>query len=103
MTPRPVLRVGLTGGIASGKTTVAAMLSDLGAYVIDADHVAHTLLEPGGRAVEAVVDRFGSDVLADDGGIDRAVLGRLVFADPLQEPRHTHRYPPSWHLGWAFL
>jgi dephospho-CoA kinase len=81
MTPRPVLRVGLTGGIASGKTTVAAVFSELGAYVLDADRIAHGLLEPGGRAVEAVVDRFGSDVLADGGGIDREALGRLVFAD----------------------
>jgi dephospho-CoA kinase len=82
MTPRPVLRIGLTGGIASGKTTVAGMLSELGAFVIDADHIAHGLLEPGGRAVEAVADRFGSDLLDDGGGIDREALGRLVFADP---------------------
>lgn len=82
MTPRPVLRVGLTGGIASGKTTVAGIFSELGAYVIDADRIAHRMLEPGGRAVEAVADRFGSDLLDDDGGIDRETLGRLVFADP---------------------
>lgn len=82
MTPRPVLRVGLTGGIASGKTTVASIFSELGAYVIDADRIAHRMLEPGGRAVEAVADRFGSDLLDDDGGIDRETLGRLVFADP---------------------
>jgi dephospho-CoA kinase len=87
MTPRPVLRVGLTGGIASGKTTVAGFLSELGAYVVDADRIAHELLAPGGRAVDAVVSRFGTDVLDDDGGIDRAALGRLVFADP--DARHA--------------
>jgi dephospho-CoA kinase len=82
MTPRPVLSVGLTGGIASGKSTVAGFLVALGAYLVDADRIAHELLAPGGRAVDAVVDRFGTDVLADGGGIDREALGRLVFADP---------------------
>jgi dephospho-CoA kinase len=87
MTPRPVLSVGLTGGIASGKSTVAGFLAELGAYLVDADRIAHELLAPGGHAVDAVVDRFGTDVLADDGGIDREALGRLVFADP--DARHA--------------
>jgi dephospho-CoA kinase len=87
MTPRPVLSVGLTGGIASGKSTVAGFLAELGAYLVDADCIAHELLAPGGHAVDAVVDRFGTDVLADDGGIDREALGRLVFADP--DARHA--------------
>ena len=79
---RPVLRVGLTGGIASGKTTVARMLSELGGFVVDADRIAHELLAPGGRAVDAVVGRFGREVLDARGGIDRGALGKLVFADP---------------------
>lgn len=87
MKPRPVLRVGLTGGIASGKTTVAGFLSELGAYLVDADKIAHELLAPGGRAVEGVVARFGTEVLDDDGGIDREHLGRLVFAHP--DARHA--------------
>jgi len=82
MTPRPVLSVGLTGGIASGKSKVAGFLAELGAYLVDADRIAHELLAPGGHAVDAVVDRFGTDMLAGGGGIDREVLGRLVFADP---------------------
>ena len=87
MTPRPVLSVGLTGGIASGKSTVAGFLTELGAYLVDADAIAHELLAPRGHAVDAVVDRFGTDVLAEDGGIDREALGRLVFADP--DARHA--------------
>jgi dephospho-CoA kinase len=87
MTPRPVLRVGLTGGIASGKSSVAGFLSELGAYLVDADRIAHELLAPGGHGVEAVVGRFGTDVLDDDDGIDRERLGRLVFADP--DARHA--------------
>jgi len=87
MTSRPVFSVGLTGGIASGKSTVAGFLSELGAYLVDADRISHELLAPGGRAVEAVVSRFGTDVLAEDGRIDRELLGRLVFADP--DARHA--------------
>jgi dephospho-CoA kinase len=79
---RPVLRVGLTGGIASGKTTVARMLSDLGAFVADADRIAHELLAPGGRAVDAVVGHFGREILDARDGIDRSALARRVFADP---------------------
>jgi len=87
MTPRPVFSVGLTGGIASGKSTVAGFLAELGAYLVDADRIAHGLLAPGGHAVDAVVDRFGTDVLAAAGGIDREALGRLVFAAP--DARHA--------------
>jgi len=76
-----VLRVGLTGGIASGKSTVAAALADLGACVVDADRVAHEVMARGGAAYDAVVRRFGRSILAADGTIDRAALARLVFAD----------------------
>ncbi len=78
---RPVLRVGLTGGIASGKSTVAGMLSGLGAFVVDADRIAHELLAPRGGAVDEVAHRFGRDLLDARGGIDRGALGALVFAD----------------------
>lgn len=73
--------VGLTGGIGSGKSTVARELAERGAVVIDADRIARRLLEPDGDAFSAVVARFGSDVLAPDGTIDRSRLAQLVFAD----------------------
>ena len=74
--------IGLTGGIATGKSTVAAMLAGRGAAVIDADAIAHEVLLPGAPAVEDVVRRFGDGVLDRDGAIDRAALGAVVFADP---------------------
>lgn len=77
-----MLRVGLTGGIGSGKSTVAAQLGALGAVVVDADAVAREVVEPGMPALAAVRDRFGPDVLDADGRLDRPALGRLVFGDP---------------------
>lgn len=74
--------VGLTGGICSGKSTVAAMFSRLGATVIDADQVAHELVEPGGPLFEAIVSAFGQEVVGADGRIDRRRLGAVVFSDP---------------------
>ena len=81
MSSRPVLRVGLTGGIASGKTTVAAMLAEHGAFILDADRIAHETIAPGGAAHAAVVARFGSAVVEADGSISRPRLGALVFTD----------------------
>jgi dephospho-CoA kinase len=78
---RLVLTVGLTGGIACGKSTVDAMFGELGAHVIDADAIVHGLLASGGAAVAPVTSAFGSSVAAADGGIDRAALGAIVFAD----------------------
>jgi dephospho-CoA kinase len=75
------MRVGLTGGVASGKSTVSAILADLGAIVIDSDKLAREVVEPGTPGLAAVVEEFGEDVLADDGGLDRAALGAIVFAD----------------------
>ena len=77
-----MLRVGLTGGIGSGKSTVSAQLASLGAVVLDADAVARQVVEPGTPALAAVVDRFGPGVLGPDGTLDRPALGRLVFGDP---------------------
>ncbi|MEO5761940.1 MAG: dephospho-CoA kinase [Vicinamibacteria bacterium] len=80
MSPAP-LRVGLTGSIASGKTTVARRLKDRGIPVIDLDKVGHEVLRKRHEAFEPVVQAFGEGVLGPDGEIDRKVLGALVFAD----------------------
>ena len=74
-------RLGLTGGIASGKSAVAGMLRELGFQVLDADGLAHTLIEPGQPAYQEVLREFGTDVLQADGRIDRGKLGAVVFAD----------------------
>ena len=74
--------VGLTGGIASGKSTVAELLAAHGAVIIDSDRLAREVVEPGTAGLAAVVDWFGTGVLAADGSLDRAALGRIVFADP---------------------
>ena len=77
-----MLRVGLTGGIGSGKSTVSARLAALGAFVVDADAVAREVVEPGTPGLAAVVERFGPGVVTADGTLDRPALGRLVFGDP---------------------
>jgi dephospho-CoA kinase len=74
--------IGLTGNIATGKSTVLKMLARLGAATIDADKVAHQVIEPGGPAYTATIKAFGSQILRDDGTIDRARLGQIVFNDP---------------------
>jgi dephospho-CoA kinase len=73
--------IGLTGGIGSGKSTVAAMLAARGAVVIDADRVAHEVYAPGTEGFDSVVARFGNEVIGADGNIDRKALGALVFGD----------------------
>jgi dephospho-CoA kinase len=73
--------VGLTGGIASGKTTVSMMFSDLGIPVIDADDLAREVVEPGTPGLQAIVDEFGEDVLDEEGELDRKKVGELVFGD----------------------
>lgn len=78
---RPLL-IGLTGNIATGKTTVARMLADLGAATIDADKVAHHVMRPGTPVHAKIVAAFGPKILTPEGEIDRNRLGRLVFADP---------------------
>lgn len=74
--------VGLTGGICSGKSTIAEMFQRLGATVIDADQVAHALVEPGQPLFETVASAFGREIVGADGRIDRRRLGAMVFADP---------------------
>ena len=79
--------VGLTGGIASGKSTVSAMLEHLGAEVIDADLVSREVVEPGTRGFSEVVDAFGRGILQSDGALSRAALAQLVFADSAQRKK----------------
>jgi dephospho-CoA kinase len=75
------VRVGLTGGVGSGKSTVAGLLRDRGAVVVDADAIAREVVEPGTPGFDAVVDRFGPEIVAADGGLDRAKLAGIVFTD----------------------
>src|SRR6478735_10332924 len=75
------MRVGLTGGVASGKSTVAAMLAELGAVVIDADALAREVVAKGTPGLAAVVEEFGEELLGADGELDRPAMGRLVFND----------------------
>lgn len=75
-------RVGLTGGIASGKSTVAECLRDLGAVVVDHDGLARQVVEPGSSGLAEIVARFGAGVLQPDGSLDRGALGAVVFGDP---------------------
>jgi dephospho-CoA kinase len=79
-TPKTV--IGLTGNIGVGKSTVMALLAELGAVGIDADKVAHEVMEPGQPAYERIVARFGPPIAPDGGPIDRVRLGQIVFTDP---------------------
>ncbi len=85
--PRPTYRVGLTGSIASGKSTVAKRLKDSGIPVIDLDKVGHEVLRRRHEAFEPVVAEFGEGILGPDGEIDRKKLGAVVFADPSARER----------------
>jgi dephospho-CoA kinase len=78
----PVRRVGLTGGIGSGKSTVSRVLHDLGAWIVDTDALAHRLTAPGGRAIPAIAEHFGPDMIDTNGAMDRARMRERVFADP---------------------
>ncbi len=90
-----MLVVGLTGGICSGKSTVAAMFERLGAVVIDADRVAHELQVPGQPLFEAIVSAFGRQIVGEDGRIDRRRLGAIVFSDPKARARLEEILHPS--------
>jgi dephospho-CoA kinase len=85
--PGPPYRVGITGSIASGKSTVARRLKDRGIPVIDLDKVGHEVLRKRHEAFEPVVEAFGKGILGEDGEIDRKKLGALVFADPAARER----------------
>ncbi|ADB75802.1 dephospho-CoA kinase [Geodermatophilus obscurus] len=77
-----MLRIGLTGGIGSGKSTVAGLLAARGARIVDADRIAREVVEPGTPGLEAVVAAFGQEVLTPEGALDRPALAAVVFADP---------------------
>ena len=88
--------LGVTGNIACGKSLVTSMLADLGADVIDADHVAHDLMQPGSDVLRKIVAHFGAAILQPDGSLNRPALGSIVFGDPealAQLERITH--PPT--------
>lgn len=82
-----MVRTALTGGIGAGKSTVSRRLADLGAIVVDADLMAREVVEPGTDGLAEIVRVFGRDILRDDATLDRAALGRIVFADPEQLAR----------------
>ena len=77
-----MLRIGLTGGIGSGKSTVSRLLAERGAVIVDADAIAREVVEPGTPGLAAVVEAFGTGVLSPDGSLDRPALAAVVFADP---------------------
>jgi dephospho-CoA kinase len=81
------LRIGLTGGIGSGKSTVAAMLAALGATVVDADAISRACTAPGGAAIEPIRDTFGNAFIAPDGALDRDHMRALVFREPEAKAR----------------
>ena len=81
---RKVVVLGVTGGIACGKSEVGRILNEMGYAVCDADRVAHELMKKGTPVFDQVVDRFGTQILADDGEIFRPILGELVFKDPAE-------------------
>jgi dephospho-CoA kinase len=79
---RKPLRLGLTGGIGSGKSTVASILARAGAAVMDADAISRSLTEPGGRAIPAILAEFGETLISPDGAMDREAMRALVFSNP---------------------
>ena len=95
-----LIQVALTGGIASGKTTAAALFARQGAAVIDTDVLAHRALEPGTRTYAAVLETFGSGVVKADGTVNRARLGEIVFADAKQRERLNEIVHPAVRAGW---
>ena len=82
-----MLKVGLTGSIAVGKSYVLSVFGELGCETFDADKIAHAMMEPGRPAHQDIVREFGKEVLADDGSVDRAKLGAIVFADEARRKR----------------
>jgi dephospho-CoA kinase len=89
----PILKVGLTGGIGSGKSAVAQVFEKLGAAIIDTDQIAHQITAPNGLAIDAIEKEFGAAFIAKDGSLDRAKMRELVFNDPparLALERITH-------------
>lgn len=91
------LLIGLTGGIATGKSAVATMLAERGAPVVDADLVSREITRPGSPVLAALVERFGPDILTPEGALDRAELGRRVFQQPAElEALNALTHPAIW-------
>ena len=88
-----MLRVGLTGGLGSGKSTVGRMLADRGAYLLEADAIGRSLMEPGQNVFHQIVDRFGPTVLLPDGSLDRPELARLAFKEGRVEDLNAIVHP----------
>ena len=89
--------IGLTGGIASGKSLVSSRLAELGAVIVDADVLAREVVEPGTAGLAAIAAHFGSTVIRDDGTLDRPALGAIIFADPHErETLNGITHPAVW-------
>ena len=89
--------IGLTGGIASGKSLVSTRLAELGATIVDADVLAREVVEPGTPGLAAIAEHFGPDVLLADGSLNRPALGAIIFADPEQrEKLNSITHPAVW-------
>jgi dephospho-CoA kinase len=96
------MRVGLTGGIGSGKSTVSALLADRGAVVIDYDRLAREVVQVGTPGLAAIIERFGSGVLLPDGSLDRPALGVVVFGDDVaRRDLEAITHPAIGELAWA--
>jgi dephospho-CoA kinase len=101
--------IALTGGIASGKSTIATRLGELGAIVVDADALAREVVQPGEPALEAIRHAFGDDVIREDGTLDRPAVGRIVFSDPgrrhvlngIVHPAVLHRSHAAFRAAFA--
>ena len=98
-----MLNVGLTGGIASGKSTVAKMLKERGAYLIDFDKIAHEVQQPGKPAWKDVVNCFGDTILGTDGKIDRSKLGNIVFGNKKNREKLNKMVHPYIYRKWYQL
>lgn len=98
-----MLHIGLTGGIACGKSTIARMLEERGAYLIDLDVLTHDVEEPDRAAWKGIVDYFGTEVLNEDRTINRAKLGAIVFADPMKLERLNGIVHPAVYDEWYRL
>ena len=92
------LRVGLTGGLGSGKSTVAAMLKELGAYVLSADEMGRKLMEPGQAVYAAIVEHFGDGVVRADGTLNRPALAKIAFGDGRVEELNAIVHPATIKL-----
>lgn len=94
--------IGLTGGIAAGKSTVSGRWAEHGAVVVDADRLARDAVAPGSRGLEQVAERFGPSVIAADGSLDRPALGTIVFSDPAaRKDLEAITHPEVWRLAQA--